>query len=243
MWSTMPTPWRQPASAQRSISSTRPSRSPSSATGTPRSNSTRRSCVLVRARPAASATSSNTSSRGGSARSSIGPPSDERPQMLSSIEYGGRLACRPSPGCRARARRRSPPRGPSASCAPGATIFIVGVEREHGRLDPHLVVALAGAAVGDGVAAVLARLLHRELGDQRPAERGEQRVAAAVAGVGLDRRAARSRGRTPRGRRPRRSRARPRSSALPRTTSKSSPGWPRFTVAPRPRPRTRPGST
>ena len=37
------------------------------------------------------------------------------------------------------------------------------------RLDPDLVVALAGAAVGDRVAAGLARLLDRELGDQRPA--------------------------------------------------------------------------
>ena len=34
----------------------------------------------------------------------------------------------------------------------------------------------------------LARVLDRELGDQRPAERGEERVAVAVDGVGLDRR-------------------------------------------------------
>ena len=63
--------------------------------------------------------------------------------------------------------------------------------RRQGRdrgLDPHLVVALAGAAVGDRVAAGLARVLDRELGDQRPAERGEERVAVAVDGVGLDRR-------------------------------------------------------
>ena len=61
-------------------------------------------------------------------------------------------------------------------------------ERRHRALDPHLVVALAGAAVGDRVAAGLARVLDRELGDQRPAERGEQRVAVAVVGVRLDRR-------------------------------------------------------
>ena len=63
--------------------------------------------------------------------------------------------------------------------------------RRQGRdrgLDPDLVVALAGAAVGDRVAAGLARVLDRELGDQRPAERGEERVAVAVEGVGLDRR-------------------------------------------------------
>ena len=35
---------------------------------------------------------------------------------------------------------------------------------------------------------VCARVLDRELGDQRPAERGEERVAVAVDGVGLDRR-------------------------------------------------------
>ena len=60
------------------------------------------------------------------------------------------------------------------------------VERDHGRLDPDLVVALAGAAVGDRVAAGAARVLHRELGDQRAAESGEQRIAAAVETVGLD---------------------------------------------------------
>src|SRR5205823_6566238 len=59
----------------------------------------------------------------------------------------------------------------------------VGVERRDGRLDPDLVVALAGAAMGDGVASRLARLLHRELGDQRPAQRREERIAAAVEGV------------------------------------------------------------
>ena len=47
----------------------------------------------------------------------------------------------------------------------------------HRGLDPHLVVALAGAAVGDRVAAAAARVLDRELGDQRPAESGEERVA------------------------------------------------------------------
>ena len=61
------------------------------------------------------------------------------------------------------------------------------VECNHRRLDPHLVVALAGAAVRDRVAACLARLLHGDLRDQRPSERGEERIAAAVEGIGLDR--------------------------------------------------------
>jgi hypothetical protein len=42
--------------------------------------------------------------------------------------------------------------------------------------------------VGDRVAARAARVLDRELGDQRAAERGEERVAVAVVGVGPDRR-------------------------------------------------------
>ena len=64
----------------------------------------------------------------------------------------------------------------------------LGVEGRDRRLDPHLVVALAGAAVGDRVAAVLPRRLDRQLADQRPAEGGEERIAAAVEGVRLDRR-------------------------------------------------------
>ena len=62
------------------------------------------------------------------------------------------------------------------------------VERGDRGFDPDLVVALAGAAMGDRVAAVLAGGLDRELADQRPPQRGEQRIAAAVEGVGLDRR-------------------------------------------------------
>src|SRR5665811_2636115 len=50
-----------------------------------------------------------------------------------------------------------------------------------------LVVALAGTAVGDRVAAGKPRLLDPDLGDQRPAERGKKRVTAAVEGVGADR--------------------------------------------------------
>ena len=61
-------------------------------------------------------------------------------------------------------------------------------ERGDRALDAHLVVALAGAAVRDRVAAGSARVLDRELGDQRAPERGEQRVAVAVVGVRLDRR-------------------------------------------------------
>ena len=46
----------------------------------------------------------------------------------------------------------------------------VGRQGGDRRLDAHLVVALAGAAVGDRVGAVLARRVAGELGQQRPAE-------------------------------------------------------------------------
>ena len=44
----------------------------------------------------------------------------------------------------------------------------LGVEGRQGGLDPHLVVSLPGAAVGDRVAARAASLGDGELGDQRP---------------------------------------------------------------------------
>ena len=64
--------------------------------------------------------------------------------------------------------------------------FSSGAAAEHGGLDPHLVVALARAAVGDRVAAVAPGVLDGELGDQRAAERREQRVGKAVDRVRLD---------------------------------------------------------
>ena len=114
------------------------------------------------------------------------PPSDERPQRLSSIEYGplDRRGDRDAVLLRVGdllvaahlplAHRRDH--------------LEVGRERRDRRLDAHLVVALAGAAVGDRVGVVLARGVAGELGQQGPAERGEQRIAALVAGVRADRR-------------------------------------------------------
>ena len=65
MWSTMPTPWRPPISAQRSISSTRPRRSPSSDTGQPSSKPISIVSGSSGAR-SGGVTISHTSSRGGS---------------------------------------------------------------------------------------------------------------------------------------------------------------------------------
>ena len=60
-------------------------------------------------------------------------------------------------------------------------------QRGESDLEAHLVVALAGAAVRDDAAAVLARGRHEMLDDQGPAQRRHQRVAVHVQRIGLDR--------------------------------------------------------
>ena len=55
-----------------------------------------------------------------------------------------------------------------------------------GDVEADLVVALAGAAVGDGVGAFLVGDLDEELGDQRPGHGRRERVDALVEGAGLD---------------------------------------------------------
>src|SRR5690606_5456275 len=66
----------------------------------------------------------------------------------------------------------------------------VGGEGDDAGLEADLVVALAGAAVGDRGRAVLLRGGHQVLDDGGPRQRGDQRVAVHVEGVGLDRREA-----------------------------------------------------
>ena len=53
-------------------------------------------------------------------------------------------------------------------------------------IEADLVVALAGAAVGDGVGALALGDLDQELRDERPGEGRGQRVGALVQGVGLE---------------------------------------------------------
>ena len=216
MWSTMPTPWRQPISAARSSSSTRPSRSPFE----------RRPARRPRTRPSTDL---------GLVGRLLGPGDELEDVVL------GRVVEVLDPA----ALRGAAPEvvvdrvGRDLGAALDRDAVLAGVgdlllaahlpgahrgdrpqlrrQRRDRRLDPHLVVALAGAAVGDRVAAGAARVLDRELGDQRPAERGEERVAAAVEGVGLDRRERRTRRRTARGRRRRGTRARRAASPCPRS--------------------------
>ncbi len=61
-------------------------------------------------------------------------------------------------------------------------------QRHHRDVEAHLVVALAGGAVGHGLGAFLLGDLDEVLGDQRPPEGGRHQVLALVDGAGLERR-------------------------------------------------------
>ena len=60
------------------------------------------------------------------------------------------------------------------------------IEGVGGDIEADLVVALAGAAVGDRVGALALGDLDEELRDERPGERGGQRIGALVQRVGLE---------------------------------------------------------
>ncbi len=59
----------------------------------------------------------------------------------------------------------------------------VGRQRLNADVEAHLVVPLAGRAVGDGGGPLLAGGLHQQLGDKRPPEGGGQRVLLLVDGA------------------------------------------------------------
>jgi len=67
---------------------------------------------------------------------------------------------------------------------PGGDDLDVGLERIGAQLEAHLVVALAGGAVGDGVRTRLVGDLHQPLGDQGTGDGGSQQVLALVERVG-----------------------------------------------------------
>ena len=69
----------------------------------------------------------------------------------------------------------------------GASTVIDGIERADAQLEPQLVVRLAVAAVRDDGRAFHARDLDQLARDQRPAERGGERIAVLVERAGLQR--------------------------------------------------------
>ena len=70
--------------------------------------------------------------------------------------------------------------------APRGDHFDARLERIGTQLETHLVVTLAGGAVGDGVSAGFIGDFNQALGDQRTGNRGAQQVFAFVHGVGAE---------------------------------------------------------
>ena len=70
--------------------------------------------------------------------------------------------------------------------APGRYHADIGHQRIGAQLEAHLVVALAGGAVRDGVGAGLAGQFHHALGDERPRDGRSQQVLALVDRVGAE---------------------------------------------------------
>ena len=89
--------------------------------------------------------------------------------MLSSIEYGARLGAALD-GDVVLARVGDLLVAAHLPVADRRDDLQLGRQRRDRAVDAHLVVALAGAAVGDRVAAGLARDVDGDLGDQRPAQ-------------------------------------------------------------------------
>ena len=112
------------------------------------------------ARSAGAAVHAYASSGGAFQGSSSTPASIERPHRLASTEYGFSTVRRPARRwlC-AKAIASGRESGLSRS---GRERLQRRIERAHGQLDAHLIVALAGAAVRDGVGAVAVRRFDEE---------------------------------------------------------------------------------
>ncbi len=76
--------------------------------------------------------------------------------------------------------------GPGVVADRGGQHLEIRGQRGESDLEAHLVVALAGAAVGDDAAAVFTGRAHQMLDDQRPAQCGHQRVTVHIERVRLD---------------------------------------------------------
>ncbi len=72
--------------------------------------------------------------------------------------------------------------------APRRDDLHVGLERVIGKLEAHLVVALAGGAVSDGIGADFLGDLDLLLGDERPRDRGAEQILALIKRVGAEHR-------------------------------------------------------
>ena len=72
--------------------------------------------------------------------------------------------------------------------APRSNHFHPRLERISAQLEAHLVVALAGRAVGDGIRTGFVGDFHQALGDQRTRNRGAQQVLALVERIGTEHR-------------------------------------------------------
>ena len=70
----------------------------------------------------------------------------------------------------------------------GAMTLMRRLQRAGRDIEPNLVVALAAAAVRDRRGPLHPRDLDQPLGDERPGERGRQRIAILVQRAGLERR-------------------------------------------------------
>ncbi len=72
--------------------------------------------------------------------------------------------------------------------APGRDDFDAGLERIVSQLEAHLIVALAGGAMGNRVGFFLHGDVDLPLGDQRPGDGGAEQIGSFVNGVGAQHR-------------------------------------------------------
>ena len=177
-----PTPFSPPMRFSRSRRATGPRRFPSTATGFPASNSISTGGRHVGRFLGRAGQQEHLLGR-------LGPRVLEDPALVGDVEEVPVHGVRPG----RRRRDRDPVAlGVGHEIRPGAEVPVppgrhdAEVRREGGvgELEAHLVVALAGRPVGDGVRALGAGHRHLPLRDQRPGEGGAEEVAGLVGGVG-----------------------------------------------------------